>query len=307
MIWLIVARRHCGTYRHHLAAALLTILAAGLMSACIDVEVSSEYRLDGSASHAIEIQIEHVPADRSEADDLVAILAELEQRSTNAGLEFERTEQAGLTSIRISGTTSEGQEAGAALNSLINATGISVTPGVTAPFRGTFRRETGAIGGSSYMLDLSVDGELLFESVVFERLSVPVEEQREVVSLVYVATFPGDVTRTTGEQIGDRTVRWTVPFEGVTDLHATARTGGAGSAALFIIVGVAAAVVIVAIAAGLGWYLARRKRLSATLGGAIHRLPGQQTITHEGIWVARKISGLTHRLTGHKPDGPLEK
>jgi len=302
-----VVWRSCDTSRRHLVAALLFVIAAGLLSACVDVEVSSEYRLDGTASHAIEIQIEHIPADRSEAEDLDSILTELEQRSANAGLEFERTEQAGLTSVRISGTTSEGQEAGAALNSLINATGINVAPGITAPFRGTFRRETGAIGGSSYMLDLSVDGELLFESVVFERLSVPVEERREVVSLVYVATFPGDVTRTTGELVGDRTVRWTVPFQGVTDLHATARTGGAGSAAMFIIVGVAAAVVIIAFAAWLGWYLARRKRLSATLGGAIHRLPGQQTITHEGIWVARKISGLTHRLTGHKPDGPLEK
>ena len=302
-----VARRHCGTYRRHLAVALLSIIAAGLMSACVDVEVSSDYLLDGSARHAIEIQIEHIPSDRSESDDLVAILSVLEERSTNAGLEFERTEQAGLTRVRISGTTSEGQEAGAALNSLINATGINIAPGVTAPFRGTFQRQTGAIGGSSYILDLSVDGELLFESVVFERLTVPVEERREVVSLVYLATFPGDVTETNGEKIGDRTVRWMVPFEGVTDLGATARTGGAGSAALFIIVGVAAAAVIVAVAAGLGVYLARRKRLSAMLGGAIHRLPGQQTITHEGIWVARKISGLTRRLTGHKPDGPVEK
>jgi hypothetical protein len=285
---------------------LLSIIAAGLMSACVEVEVSSEYLADGTASHAIEIQIEYVPLDRSEADDLASILAELEQRSSNAGLEFEHAEQAGITSVRISGTTSEGEEAGAALNSLINATGINVTPGVTAPFRGTFQRQTGAIGGSSYILDLSVDGELLFESVVFERLTVPVEERREVVSLAYLATFPGDVTETNGEKIGDSTVRWAVPFEGVTNLSATARTGTAGSAALFIIVGVTAAVVIIVIAAGFGVYLARRKRLSATLGGAIHRLPGQQTITHEGIWVARKISGLTHRLTGHKPDGPVE-
>jgi hypothetical protein len=307
MIRMKVARRYCGTFRRHLVAVLLSIIAAGLMSACVDVEVSSDYRLDGSASHAIEIQIEYIPSDRSEADDLHAILTELEERSTNAGLEFERSEAAGLTSVRISGTTSEGQEAGAALNSLINATGINIAPGVTAPFRGTFQRQTGAIGGSSYILDLSVDGELLFESVVFERLTVPVEERREVVSLVYVATFPGDVTETTGEKIGDRTVRWVIPFEGVTELSATARTGGTGSAVLFISVGVAAVVVIIAIAGGLGWYLARRKRLSAMLGGAIHRLPGQQTITHEGIWVARKISGLTRRLTGHKPDGPAEK
>lgn len=301
------ARQQRGRCRRFTAGSLLVLAMAVLLSGCVDIEVRSDYRIDGSASHAIQIQINHVPADREEADDMIDILDELEQRSTDAGLEFEWREETGITTVVISGTTGEGLEAGAALNSLLNATGINAAPGVAAPFRGTFRRETGAIGGNSYNLDLSVDGELLFESVVIERLSDSEENRRDLVTMYYVASFPGDVTGTGGELLDDRTVRWAVPFEGVTDLSATTRTGGAGSAALFIIVGIAAALVIVLIAAALGLYFARRKRLSVTLGGAIHRLPGQQTITREGIWVAHKISGLTHYLRRGKPDKPVDE
>lgn len=276
-------------------------------TACVDVELSSEYRIDGSASHAIQIQLEFVPADREDIEDMEAVLSDLQERTMNSGLEFERTEEAGQVTVRISGTTSEGQEAGAALNSLLNATGINASPGVTAPFRGTFQRETGAVGGSSYILDLSVDGELLFENVVIERFAGDEADRRDLVSMYYVATFPGDVTETTGQKIDDRTVRWEIPFTGVTDLSATARTGSPGSVALFVIGGVVIAMLIFAIALALGWYFAGRERLSMTLGGAIHRIPGQQTITREGIWVARKVSGLTHKLRGQPTEPPGEQ
>jgi hypothetical protein len=280
------------------------VLIASLLSACVDIELSSEYHIDGTASHAVRIQVAYVPTDREDVDNMEAILADLEERTINAGLEYERSDEPGVVTIQISGTTSEGEEAGAALNSLLNATGLNASPGVTAPFRGTFEREAGAVGGSSYTLDLSVDGALLFESVVIERVNSDPSLQRESVSMFYVASFPGDVTETSGEELDDRTVRWEIPFDGTTELTATARTGGAGSAALFIIVGVAALIVIIAIAAGLAWYFSRRKRLSMTLGGAIHRIPGQQTVTSEGIWVARKINEFTYRLGRNRREPP---
>lgn len=280
------------------------MLCAFVFSACVEIELNSEYRIDGSASHAVRIQVEYVPADGDDIEDMEAVLVRLEERATNAGLEFVRSDEPGIVTVEISGTTSESEEAGAALNSLINATGLNAAPGVTAPFRGTFTRETGAIGGSAYILDLSVDGELLFESIVIERVRSEPNQSRESVNMQYVASFPGDVTETTGELLDDRTVRWDIPFEGTTELSATARTGGPGSAALFIIVGVAALIVIVAIAAGLGWYFARQGRLTMTLGGAIHRIPGQQTITREGIWVARKVQRLTHRLRRNRHEPP---
>lgn len=301
----MVTRRHRPRKQRWISVPLLLIVALLTLSACVDVELGSEYRSDGSASHTIQIRIEFVPADREDVEDMNAVLADLEERTINSGLEFERSDESGVVSIRISGTTSEGQEAGAALNSLLNATGINASPGVTAPFRGTFQRETGAIGGSSYTLDLSVDGEMLFESVVIDRLSSNDQTSRSAVNMVYIATFPGDVTRTTGEKIADDTVRWEIPFTGVTDLSATSRTGGPGSIALFVVGGVAVAIIILIIAVALGWYLARRNRLSMTLRGGIHRIPGQQTITREGIWVARKVNNLTHRFHRDR-SGPPE-
>ena len=280
------------------------MLFAFLFSACVDIELNSEYRIDGTASHAVRIQVEYVPTNRSDVDDMEAVLADLEERATNAGLEYKRSDEPGIVTVVISGTSSESVEAGAALNSLINATGLNASPGVTAPFRGTFTREAEAFGGSSYILDLSVDGELLFESVVIERVSSDPSQRRESVSMYYVASFPGEVTETTGELLDDRTVRWEIPFDGTTDLSATASTGGPGSAALFLVVGVVALVVIIALAAGFAWYFSRRKRLSMTLGGAIHRIPGQQSVTSEGIWVARKVNELTHRLRGDRREPP---
>lgn len=302
---MVSARLHSGRRRRG-ASLLLLLLLSLLISACVDVELASEYRIDGSASHSIQIQVDFVPSDREDVEDMEAILGDLRERSENSGLDFERTDETGRVTVRITGTTSEGQEAGAALNSMINATGISAAPGVAAPFRGTFHRETGAIGGSSYILDLSVDGEMLFESVVLERMSETTLDRQESVTMRYVASFPGDVTSTTGTQLDDQTVQWEIPFTGVTELGATARTGGPGSAALFVVAGVAVAIIILAVAVFLGWYFARRRRLNVTLGGAIHRIPGQQTITREGIWVARKISGFTRRLNGgrREPPGP---
>lgn len=293
--------------RRRATSVLLVILCAVTFSACVDVEVASEYREDGSASHALQIKIDLVPTDAEQREDIDDILSDLEQRSTDSGLEFERSEEAGVITVQISGTTSEGEEAGAAINGLLNATGLSASPGITAPFRGTFTRETGAIGGSVYTLDLEADGQVLFESIAVDFLGANDAERREAVSMRYIATLPGNVTETTGERLTDSTVGWTIPFDTVTELSATSRTGGAGSVALFIIGGIIAAIVILAIAIALGWYFAGRERLATVLGGAIHRLPGQQTITREGVWVARRIRHLTHRLSRDRSDEGQER
>lgn len=286
--------------------ALLAVLLGIILTGCVEIEIRSEYRQDGSASHTIQLQVTYVPANRDEADDLTAILGELEERSIAAGLEYEQSDEEGLITVLITGTTSEGQEAGAALNSMINATGINASPGVAAPFRGTFQRETGPVGGSSYVLDLTVDGGLLFESVVIERLNSPRSAWRNAVDMTYVATLPGNVVETSGEKLDSKTVRWTIANTGVTELDATARTGGFGSALLFLVAGVASMVVAIGLGVGFGWYFARRRRLSLTLSGPLHRIPDQQTITREGIWVARKISGVINWLQGTESALPGE-
>lgn len=282
--------------RRRIVPALMAILLALVLSGCVEIEMRSEYRQDGSASHTIQIQVAYVPANRDEADDLTAILLELQERSVAAGLEYEQAEDAGTITVLITGTTSEGQEAGAALNSMINATGINASPGVAAPFRGTFQRQTGAVGGSSYVLDLTVDGELLFESVVIERLNSPRSAWRNAVKMTYVASMPGNIVETSGEKLDSKTVRWVIANTGTTDLDVTARTGGLGSAVLFVISGAVAMAVAIGLGVGFGWYFSRRRRLAVTLSGPLHRIPDQQTITPEGIWVARKISGVINWL-----------
>ncbi len=296
---MVTAASHLGKRLHRRALpALLAILLGIILSGCVEIEMRSEYRQDGSASHTIKLQVAYVPANRDEADDLSSILDELEERSVAAGLEFERTEETGLITVLVTGTTAEGQEAGASLNSMINATGINASPGVAAPFRGTFQRQTGPVGGSSYVLDLTVDGELLFESVVIERLNSPRSAWRNAVNMTYVATLPGNIVETSGEQLDSQTAHWTIANNGVTELDATARTGGFGSAMLFVIAGAAAMVVAIGLGVGFGWYFSRRRRLALTLSGPLHRIPDQQTITPEGIWVARKISGVINWLQG---------
>ncbi|CAN5828143.1 hypothetical protein BH20CHL1_BH20CHL1_01150 [soil metagenome] len=283
------------------------LIVAVLFSACVDVEIGSEYRLDGSATHSIQIVISQDPDERVTPGQIAGFLSDLEQQALDAGLEFTRNEGRGATTVRITGTTSDGQDAGASINGLINATGLNTSPGVTAPFRGTFTRGTGAVGGTAYILDLSVDGQLLFASLASAVTDDQEAALRETLTMHYSATLPGDITETTGEQLNDSTVRWEIPPDTETQLQATSRTGGSGSAALFIVLGVAAIVAGILIAAGLGWYFARRKRLTNALGGALHRLPGQRTITTEGAWVAARIGGLTRRLSRSKPDEPADE
>lgn len=293
--WLVASR---------LARILTIVVATLLLSACVDVEIGSEYRLDGTATHSIQIAISQQPAEGARPEQVEDFLENLEQQAAGAGFDFVRTEQQDTTTVRITGTTGDSLDAGASINGLINATGLNTSPGVTAPFRGTFARETGAVGGTVYTLDLSVDGQLLLESV---EVSGPSEREtalRDALTVHYVATLPGDITETTGEQIDDDTVRWEIPRSGETALSATSRTGGSGSAALFIAVGLVAIGAVIVIALALGWYFAGRDRLANVLGGALHRLPGQRTITTEGAWVAAKISGLTHRLSRKNRDGP---
>lgn len=290
-----------------LSRVLALLVASLLLSACVDVEIRSEYRLDGTAAHSIEITIPEQPGEEISPEQVDAVLENLRQRATDAGLQFVRTERRDTTSVRITGTTGDSLDAGASINGLINATGLNASPGVTAPFRGTFARETGAVGGTAYTLDLTVDGQLLFDSVAVSSREDRETALRNGLTVHYVATLPGDITETTGERVDDHTVRWEVQPAGETALTATSRTGGSGSAALFIILGLAAFGVVIVVALVLGWYFAGRERLANTLGGALHRLPGQRTITTEGAWVAAKISGLTHRLSKTRRDDPEER
>ncbi len=285
---------------------LSLLIVTLLFSACINVEIGSEYRLDGSATHSIQIAIPQQPEEGVTTAEVAEFLDDLEEQATDAGFAFSRTESQSITTVRVTGTTSDGQDAGASINGLINATGLNAAPGVAAPFRGTFTRETGAIGGTIYDLSLTVDGQMLFESIAVAATDDQQAALRDALTMYYVATLPGDISETTGERVDDSTVRWQIAPVGETALYAASRTGGSGSAALFIVAGLAAIVVVIVIAAVLGWYLARRKRLANALGSPLHRLPGQRTITKEGEWVAIKIGGLTRRLSRPKPDKPAD-
>lgn len=290
-----------------LASILVIAVASLLLSACVDVEIGSEYRLDGSATHSIQI-VMPLPVDEGvDPDAVTRFLEDLEQQASEAGFEFARIEQQDSITARVTATTSASEDAGASINGLINATGLNASPGVTAPFRGTFAQETGAVGGTGYTLDLSVDGQLLFESVQVNGQENQTTALRDALEVSYVATLPGDITGTTGDKINDSTVRWDIPPAGEIQLLATSSTGGSGSAALFVIAGLIAFGAVILIALALGWYFAGRDRLANALGGALHRLPGQRTITTEGAWVARKIGAVTHRLSRSKDSGSKDK
>lgn len=292
-----------------LVRLLSQLLGIVLFTACVNVEFGSEYREDGSATHSIQIIMSRDDDPEIQSQVVDSVISNLEEQTTEAGLQFERLDTPDETTVRITGNTSEGEEAGAAINSLINATGLNSSPGITAPFKGSFQRETGAVGGSSYTLSLTVNGELLFDSIALGNQEPENRAaMRQALTMSYVATLPGDITDTNGEKVSSHTVRWEIPLDGTAQLNATSSTGGSESAALFIIVGVVAIIIVMLIAAGLAWYFARRNRLTNALGGsAIQRLPGQRTITDEGAWVAARINGLARRVSRKKPDKPADE
>lgn len=164
--------------------------------------------------------------------DLPILLQEIEDavdRADAAGLTVDRIDTTDMLGIRLSNTTDNAVDTGAALNTLLNTLLPDTDLGPIAPFQGTFQRETEAVGENEFELQLTVDGDLLLQTVQAQapgnrQLSTP-DGAREVIAIDYTATLPGEVKETNGATIDNNTVRWGIPLGGITTIDATSTIG----------------------------------------------------------------------------------
>lgn len=276
--------------------ALVLLLTAG----CARVSFQSTFNEDGTATHAIAATFPRDEFERAAEGRAGRLIDTLNQRAESAGLDVDRALTAESVTVRISTTTANRAEVGGALNSLINATGATAEPGINAPFIGNFQQEKGAIGGGTFELDLTVDGELLFDGLYSlaqgVRPGLTKDELDAGLTMDYVVSLPGTVEETNGERIDSNTVRWEIPNDRTIELHAISSKASDNASTLFILGGVTLLAVAIGIGVLAGLFLVRRRRFTAHLALISTRLPRGSTVTTLGIWVSLRLRGIAERL-----------
>lgn len=278
--------------------ALAIVLMSFVLSGCIQVEFSSVYEREGIAIHTLSVSVSREQFEAAEERGETEVFTEISSRAADAGLTASRVITSNTVTLRISTERPDGEDSGAALNSLLNATGINQEPGISAPFSGAFRQEGAAVGGSNFMLDMTIDGELLYNAAASTDLAAGESRDRieENVSIRYVALVPGDLVSTSGQSIEPGAIRWDVGPDGSVSAVAETNAGAPSRAALFVVAAIALALATVSLAALIGWMLVRRPALATTIASAAAHFPRRTTITHEGIWVAGRVRRVVERI-----------
>lgn len=291
-------------------AAFAIIILSLLLSSCAEAQFGSTFDKDGSAVHQLELTFPTQALDSPEAQEL---LASIQAESEVSNITFERVDVGEQTTIQLISPSGEGQDVGAALNNLVNATGIASEQEIRTPFTGTYRREIGAFGGTEFVLNLTVDGPELARTIteVVESTSDTVASAPgEIVSIRYVAIMPGEVdNETNGDKIAEDTVSWEIPFDRPLNMHAESQVRSAGSTTLFLVLAVLLAVVVAGLAAGIGIILMRRRRLAERLVNTTGVVTLESPIARDGVWITRQIERmllwLRRKTGGDEPPVPL--
>ena len=282
--------------RARLAFAFIALLVVA--SGCVRVEFTSEFQRSGPALHALSVVIPREEYDAADAAGQTAAFDEISSNAADAGLRASKIVTDESVTLRVSIERPDGEDAGAALNSLLNATGINQSPGISAPFSGYFRQEGAAVGGSNFVLNMSIDGPLLYDQVAASEPAAG--EAREVVesevSISYEVMVPGDLRDSTGELTPEGTVSWEIEPDETIFTQTEASAGAPGRAALFIIAAIISVAGVVVLAAIVGWILVRRPRLATSIASAASHFPRRTTITREGVWVSNRVRQIVERF-----------
>ena len=307
-----IAQRLHTRWRRGSCPALGCLLLALVLAGCGSAEFSSRFNADGSARHTLEISVPTTELSEVEAARIVAFFDQIDQQSADAGLDVVRYQSGPEIIFRVTRSVPDSIDVGAALNGLLNASGLNPAPGVIAPFTGTFRQESRAVGGRFYALDLTVDGDVLFETISEERglgsdPSFPAG-LRDDVRVQYRASMPGRITEMNGRQQDDGTVIWDIPLTGTTAMSARSTLSGGFATTGFVIVAVAVAVIIAGTALLVAlainrWPLPRRLRAAE-----VEAERGRQNVA--GVWLARRaqrIAMLLERSDAGSGDAPVSE
>lgn len=223
-------RVRSGAIRRAFAHLGLSFLACVLLfGGCASVRFGSTFSEEGTASHTLEVTVPRASMNEQDIARVERQIADAEMNARSGGLTTARIDNPDSIGIRVINTTQDATDVGLALNSIFNTLVIDTNRGPVAPFQGTFERVSEAVGGTSFELNLTVDGDLLYAAAAnvapgHPQFSTP-EGVREVVQIEYRVTMPGEITSTNGGRRGDGSAFWIIPLEGPTQLEARSTVG----------------------------------------------------------------------------------
>jgi hypothetical protein len=223
--------------------------------------MDSEFNEDGSARHAFEATIDRDGLDQlnsfgGEATDTFDPEDGREQAEA-AGFDYTAIDTDDEVGSRIAKTFDDGEQVGAAFDEMFGAgadEGAEVPVGAVT---GTFVKD-----GDEYRLNLTIDSDLLFSSSGVTEDSEEAEDLgfgdlSSFIDITYTATMPGEISETTGTDLGDGKVKWDLPLTGKSEISAVSKAGSSGSGATIAIVGLVALLLVGGLVAG---YLFTRRR-----------------------------------------------
>jgi hypothetical protein len=242
-----------------LLTILAAVLTATLLGGCVDVTIESEYNEDGSARHSIQTTIDRDALEQLEESggegDTTFDPEEGREEAEAAGFDYTAIETDDEVGSRVSKSFDDGEDVTAAFDELFTATAEEDTPAPVGAVTGTFERD-----GDEYRLNLTIDSDVLFAGStegIEDTEDTPFGNAEDFFDIVYVATLPGEIIETNGEDLGNGKVEWELPLTGVTELTAVSEADNGGGGALIAIVGLVALLLIGALVAG---FLFTRRR-----------------------------------------------
>ncbi len=240
---------------------LLGCCLALLLSACSSLTFQSTFDKEGTARHQATFVFDRANLLPQDISRIERGLNGAITRATNDGFDVQRISTSSEIGLRVTGSSMDALDTGAALNILFNTLLPTSDDAPVAPFSGTFSRESGAVGGSRFELSLNADGDVLAEAI---RGISPLSPQLQsaesmagVISIRVIAILPGTVRSTNGQAAGNR-VTWLLPLRGSSELSAVSTIGQ--STPWPAVIGVVVLAAMLTGSAGyLGWSLLRRR------------------------------------------------
>jgi len=229
---------------------VLSLVLATVTSACMQMDVQSDFAEDGSATHSIRFTISKQALQSmgvSEQD----LEEQLQPQATPPpGVTIEQINTEQEAGFLMRSEVDDATDLGAQLNQLLS-TGSEGAP--INSFSGSFRRD-----GNSYTLDLTFDADAFFNNAgQAAGEQVPTQMMSQMLTITYTARLPGEVQEHNGTLLEDGRIQWTLPYSGTMTISARSETPSAFGGLLVLIV---AAVIVAILLIGAGIVLMTRRR-----------------------------------------------
>jgi hypothetical protein len=249
----------------HRSSALAAVIATALvLSGCIEADMRSEFRDDGSAVHTYTLQIE-----KDSLEALGGLAGDSEQlnfddavlQAEELGLEAEAIDNDDYMGFRVSKEVEDNEDIGATFGELFAGTATD-GPAPTGAVTGSYVKD-----GDDWVLDLTIDSDQMFNASGLEEQGQSAEQMENFITFTYTAVMPGDIRETNGDEVGDNTVEWELPITGQTEIRAVAAGGGGGGSNSSIILIALIALLLLGALVAIWLFTQRRRPEPAVVAG----------------------------------------